>query len=382
MKGGNSTVVGRKLKLGGIIDGVGWNYFGWRHPDIPANASENIDFYVEKAIQLEQGKFDTIFLADVSHIGPGMIPHYLSMFEGISILSALSMVTDNIGLTATIATSYGDPFTVARQIASLDKISNGRAGWNAITSNPGGLANYSRTHLRKSDLYPMKKEFIEIVEGLWDSYEDDAFIRDKESGVFYNHRKMHALNYRGNYFSVDGPLNISRSRQGRPVIFQAGTSSDFMDIAAKHAEVIMAPGDNFDYLKGYTAELKRRVENQGRSPNDLLIMPSHSPIVGKTENEALEKLSEIESLMPIGHRLPSPQLMGSAENVAEKIEHWYREGVMDILLIRQDYPAGFEDFIKLVVPILQEKGIFKKEYEANTLRGNLELPYPENMYKE
>ncbi|WP_057914981.1 NtaA/DmoA family FMN-dependent monooxygenase [Peribacillus muralis] len=375
-------MIERKLKLGGIIDGVGWNYFGWRHPDIPANASENIDFYVEKAIQLENAKFDAIFLADVSHIGPGMIPHYLSMFEGISILSALSMVTHSIGLTATIATSYADPFTVARQIASLDKISNGRAGWNAITSNPGGLANYSRTHLRKSDLYPLKEEFLEIVEGLWDSYEDDAFIRDKKSGVFYDPSKMHSLNYTGNYFSVDGPLNISRSRQGRPVVFQAGTSSAFMDIAAKQAEVIMAPGDNFDYLKGFTAELKRRVENQGRSPNDLLIMPSHSPIVGKTEKDALEKLREIESLMPIGHRLPRPQLMGSAENVAEKIEHWYREGVMDILLIRQDYPAGFEDFIKLVIPILQEKGIFKKEYEANTLRGNLELPYPENMYKE
>lgn len=372
----------RKLKLGGIIDGVGWSHFGWRHPDIPANASENINYYVEKALQLENAKFDTIFLADVSHIGPGMIPHYLSMFEGVSILSALSMVTHSIGLTATIATSYADPFTVARQIASLDKISNGRAGWNAITSNPGGLANYSRTHLRKSDLYPLKEEFLEIVEGLWDSYEDDAFIRDKKSGVFYNPSKMHSLNYTGNYFSVDGPLNISRSRQGRPVISQAGTSSAFMDVAAKHAEVVMTPGDNFNYLKGYTAELKRRVENEGRSPNDLLIMPSHSPIVGKTEKEALEKLREIESLMPIGHRLPRPQLMGSAEDVAQKIEHWYREGIMDILLIRQDYPAGFEDFIKLVVPILQEKGIFKKEYEANTLRGNLELPYPENMYRE
>ena len=193
---------------------------------------------------------------------------------------------------------------------------------------------------------------------------------------------MHSLNFEGNYFSVEGPLNLSRSKQGRPVVFQAGTSSAFMDIAAKHAEVIMAPGDNFAYLKGYTAELKRRVSNQGRSPNNLLIMPSHSPIVGEMEKEALEKLREIESLMPIGHRFPMPKLMESAENVAEKIEYWYREGVMDVLLIRQDYPAGFEDFIKLVVPILQEKGIFKKEYETNTLRGNLELPYPENMYKK
>lgn len=172
----------KKLKIGAIVDGVGWNYMSWRHPDMPANASESIDYYVQKAKRLEEEKFDMIFLADVSHIGPGMIPHYLSMFEDVTILSALSMVTHSIGLTATIATSYADPFTVACQMASLDKISNGRAGWNAITSNPGGLANYSRTYLSKSDLYPMKKEFLEVVEGLWDSYEDDVFIRDKKSG--------------------------------------------------------------------------------------------------------------------------------------------------------------------------------------------------------
>ncbi|MFS0891999.1 NtaA/DmoA family FMN-dependent monooxygenase [Peribacillus frigoritolerans] len=383
LKGEKSTMRERQLKLSGNIDGVGWSHTGWRHHDMPSNASESINHYVEKAKQLENGKFDTIFLADVSHIGPGMIPHYLSMFEGISILSALSMVTKFIGLTATIATSYADPFTVARQVASLDKISNGRAGWNAITSNPGGLANYSRSHLSKSDLYPMKKEFLEIVEGLWDSYEDDAFIRDKERGVFYDPRKMHPLHYTGKYFSVDGPLNVSRSRQGRPVIFQAGTSSDFMDIAAKHAEGIMAPGDNFEYLKGYTAELKRRVKDQGRSPDDLLMMPAQNPIVGETEKEALEKWREIESFMPLGHRLPKPRFIGSAENVAEQIEHWYQEGIMDIMLIRQEYPAGFEDFIKLVVPILQDKGIVRTEYDDQpTLRGNLELPYPENMHKQ
>ncbi|WP_339303956.1 NtaA/DmoA family FMN-dependent monooxygenase [Paenibacillus sp. FSL L8-0435] len=370
----------RKLKLGGIIDGVGWNYTGWRHPHIPADASENIEYYVQKAIQLEQGKFDLIFLADVSHIGPGMIPHYLSMFEGVSILSALSMVTHSIGLTATIATSYADPFTVARQIASLDKISKGRAGWNAITSNPGGLANYSRSHLKKADLYPMKKEFLEIVEGLWDSYEDDAFIRDKERGIFYDPRKMHPLDYTGNYFSVEGPLNISRSRQGRPVVFQAGTSPEFMDIAAQHAEVIMAPGHDLEYLKASTNDLKHKVQNQGRSPYDLLMMPSHNPIVGRTEQEALEKLREFESWMPKGYRMPKPGLIGSAEQVAEQIEHWYREGIMDILLIRQDHPAGFKDFIQLVVPILQDRGIFRKEYEDDTLRGNLGLPYPENKY--
>ncbi|MCF7754447.1 NtaA/DmoA family FMN-dependent monooxygenase [Paenibacillus xylanexedens] len=369
----------RQLKIGGTIDGVGWNYIGWRHPDMPANASESIEYYVQKAKRLEEGKFDTIFLTDVSHIGPNMIPHYLSMFEGVTILSALSMVTHSIGLTATIATSYADPFTVARQMASLDKISNGRAGWNAITSNPGGLANYSRTHLSKADLYPMKKEFLEIVEGLWDSYEDDAFIRDKQSGIFFNPKKMHALNFKGDYFSVDGPLNISRSRQGRPVIFQAGSSSDFMNIAAKHADGVFLPSDDLEDAKAFSNEVKRRVALEGRSPDDFIITLSHNPIVGRTETEAEEKFQELESLMP-GYRIPKPKFFGSAEKVADQIQQWYEAGAMDLLKIRQEHPSGFDDFIKFVIPILQEKGIFRTEYESNTLRGNLGLPYPENRY--
>jgi len=369
----------RQLKLGAIIDGVGWNYMGWRHPDMPSDASENIDFYVQKAKRAEEAKFDMVFLADVSHIGPRMIPHYLSMFEGVSILSALSMVTHSIGLTATIATSYADPFTVARQMASLDKISNGRAGWNAVTSNPGGLANYSRTHLSKSDLYPMKKEFLEIVEGLWDSYEDDALIRDKKSGVFLDPQKMHALNFRGNYFSVDGPLNISRSKQGRPVIFQAGTSPELMELASIHAEGLFISGDSLEYAKQFSRELKKRVTLQGRSSEDILIMPSQNPIVGRTEAEAEEKFQELQALMP-NYGIPKPEFFGSAEKVADQIQHWYEVGAMDILLVRQEHPSGIDDFIDLVVPILQEKGIFRKEYESNTLRGNLGLPHPENRY--
>ncbi|MEY8741207.1 NtaA/DmoA family FMN-dependent monooxygenase [Bacillales bacterium AN1005] len=369
----------KQLKLGGTIDGVGFNYMGWRHPKMPSNASESIEYYVQKAKRLEEGKFDTIFLADVSHIGPGMIPHYLSMFEGVSILSALSMVTQSIGLIATIATSYADPFTVARQMASLDKISNGRAGWNAITSNPGGLANYSRTHLSKADLYPMKKEFLEIVKGLWDSYEDDAFIRDKERGIFLNPNKMHPLNYRGNYFSVDGPLNISRSQQGRPVILEAGTSSDFMNLVSKHADGAFLRADNVEDAKAWSQELKQRVELEGRSFDDFLITISQSPIVGKTEKEAEEKFQELQALMPI-YRIPKPTFFGSAEKVANQIEQWYEAGALDLLLISQEHPSGFDDFIDLVVPILQDKGIFRTEYESNTLRGNLGLPYPPNRY--
>lgn len=348
---------------------------------MPADASENIDYYVEKAKRLEAAKFDTIFLADVSHIGRGMIPHYLSMFEGMTILSALSMVTNTIGLTATVATSYADPFTVARQMVSLDKISNGRAGWNAVTSNPGGLKNYSRTHLEKSELYPLKKEFLEVVKGLWDSYEDDAFIRDKEKGIFYNPNKMHTLNYRGQYFSVDGPLNISRSKQGRPVVFEAGTSPEFMEIASKHADGVFIGQDNLNDAKLFSSELRRRVELAGRNPEDFIIMPSHNPIVGRTDAEAEEKFQELQSLMP-AYRIPKPAFFGSADKVADQIEQWYEAGAMDLLLIRQEHPSGIDDFIDLVVPILQEKGIFRTKYESDTLRGNLELPYPENRDAE
>lgn len=371
----------KQLKIGGIIDGVGWNYMGWRHPDMPANASENIEYYIEKAKQAEKGKYDMLFLADVSHIGPGNIPHYLSMFEGVTILSALAMVTKKVGLAATIATSYADPFTVARQMASLDKISQGRAAWNAITSNPGGLANYSRTHLSKGDLYPMNEEFLEIVEGLWDSYEDDAFIRDKESGVFFDPKKMHPIHYRGKYFTVDGPLNISRSKQGRPVIFQAGTSDTFMNIAAKHAEGSLVNGDNFEYAAAFGQELKRRVLLQGRSPEDFLIMPTQAPMVGRTMHEAEIMFQELEMLMP-GYRIPKPLFFGTPEKVADEIERWYDGGAMDLMLLRQEHPAGFENFNELVIPILQQRGIFRSEYEADTLRGNLELPYIPNRYAE
>jgi FMN-dependent oxidoreductase (nitrilotriacetate monooxygenase family) len=369
----------KQLKIGSVTEGIGYNYMGWRHPDMPANASENIDYYVKQAKLAEKGKFDALVLFDVSHVGPGNIPHYLSMFEGVSIMSALSMVTTHIGLSATIATSYADPFTVARQIASLDKISNGRAAWNAITSNPGGLANYSRTHLSKADLYPMQKEFIEIVEGLWDSYEDNAFIRDKARGIFFDPQKMHPLNYRGKYFSVDGPLNISPSIQGRPVIFQAGTSSDLMNIAAKHADGSLTLGDDLESAKIFSKEIKRRVVLEGRLPEDYLIMPMQTPLVGRTEKEAEEKFQELQSLMPL-YRIPKPLFFGSAEKVADQIQEWYEAGAMDMLLVRQEYPSGLEDFIDLVVPILQDRGIFRTEYESNTLRGNLELPYPENRY--
>jgi FMN-dependent oxidoreductase (nitrilotriacetate monooxygenase family) len=365
----------KKLKLAANIDGPGWNFVGWQHPDMPADASENIDFYIQQAKLAEAAKFDTLFLVDVSHVGPGNIPHYLSMFEGVSIMSALSMHTKNIGLSVTISTSYADPYSAARQILSLDKISKGRASLNAITSNPGGMVNFSRGHLGKADQYPMNKEFMEIVLGLWDSYEDDAFIRDKENGIFLAPQKMHRVNYRGKYFQVDGPLNLSRSVQGRPVLYTAGMSQKFIDHATSYTDGVFTHGNTVEEAVAIADELRRQLVLKGRRPEDFIVSISQNPIVGRTELEAQEKYMELLGLIPY-NSLPRPLFFGSAEKVADQVQQWYERGAMDMLILRQDHPHGLRDFIDLVVPILQERGIFRTEYESDTLRGNLELPKP------
>jgi len=372
----------RQLKIGFIMDGVGLGYTSWRHPNVPSDAGENFDYQVMQAKMAESGKFDMLFLTDVSHIGPENMPQHLSTFEGVSLLSALSTVTKHIGLGATIATSFADPFTVARQMASLDKISKGRAAWNAVTSFNGSMANnFSRSHITKPDLYPMQKEFLEIVEGLWDSYEDDAFIRDKQSGIFLNPSKMHPINYSGDYFSVAGPLPITRSPQGRPVIIQVGTSEAFLNVAAHHAEAVMM-GDaiQLENAKRFVHVLKEKVTAAGRSPHNVLATRLVHSIVGETEADARRKVDELESLLPPYYGIPDNPFNGSAEQVAEEIEKWYNAGAMDLMLLRQTHPEVLQDFIKYVVPILQEKGIFRTEYESDTLRGNLGLPYPQNRY--
>lgn len=365
----------KKLKLAATIDGVGWNYVGWQHPDMPSDASENIDFYIQQAKLAESGKFDTFFLIDVSHIGPGNIPHYLSMFEGITIMSAISMVTKNIGLSATVSTSYADPYSVARQILSLDKISKGRASLNAITSNPGGMVNFSRGHLGREDQYPMQKEFMEILLGLWDTYEDDAFVRDKESALYLNPTKMHTVNYRGKYFSVDGPLNISRSVQGRPVLYTAGTSTNFIENATSYTDGAFIFGNSLQETLAIANRLKSRLIEKERRPEDFILATQQNPIVGRTEQEALDKYLELMKLIP-NNSIPPPLFFGSAEKVADQIQEWHAAGAMDMLILRQEHPYGLRDFIDLVVPILQERGIFRTEYESDTLRGNLGLPKP------
>lgn len=365
----------KKLKLAAGIDGTGWNYTTWRHPDMPADAGENIDFYIQQAQLVEDAKFETLFLFDVSHVGPGNIPHHLSMFEGVSVMSAIAMKTERLGLSFTASSSYTDPYNIARQVLSLDKISKGRASLNAITSNPGGMVNFSRGHLGKADQYPMHKEFLEILLGLWDTYEDDAFIREKESGLFLNPRKMHPINYKGKYFSVDGPLNLSRSVQGRPVLYTAGGSPTFINIAATYTDGAFIVGSTMEEAL-YTANaLREKLVEKGRSPEDYVVAVSQNPIVGRTKTEAEQKYMELASLAPY-QRIPVPLFFGAAEKIADEIQKWHEVGAMDMLVIRQDHPYGLQDFTKLVVPILQDRGLFRTEYESDILRDNLELPIP------
>jgi FMN-dependent oxidoreductase (nitrilotriacetate monooxygenase family) len=365
----------KTLKLAAVIDGPGWNFSSWRHPDMPADAGENIDFFIQQAQLVEQAKFETLFLYDVSHVGPGNIPYYLSMFEGGTLMSALAMKTERIGLSLTASTSYTDPYNLARQVLSLDKISKGRASLNAITSNPGGMVNFSRGHLGKADQYPMHQEFLEILLGLWDTYEDDAFPRNKENGVFLNPRKMHPINYRGKYFSVDGPLNLSRSVQGRPVLYMAGSSPTFVDLATSYTDGVFMAGSSFEETVVLANALTAKLVEKGRQPEDFVRSVSQNPIVGRTDAEAYAKYEAIRSLGPYSHR-PIPLFMGSAERIANEIQKWYEAGAIDMLMIQQDHPYGIQDFIELVVPLLQERGLFHTEYEAQTLRGNLDLPIP------
>jgi alkanesulfonate monooxygenase SsuD/methylene tetrahydromethanopterin reductase-like flavin-dependent oxidoreductase (luciferase family) len=210
---------------------------------------------------------------------------------------------------------------------------------------------------------------------LWDTYEDDAFIRDKESGVFLDPRKMHRVDYRGKYFQVEGPLNLSRSVQGRPVLYTAGTSQTFMDHATSYTDGVFTHGNTLEETVAIAQELRRRLIEKGRRPEDFIVSVSQNPIVGRTDQEALEKYLELLRLIP-KNSLPRPLFFGSAEKVADQVQQWYEQGAIDMLILRQDHPHGLRDFIELVVPILQERGIFRTEYESDTLRGHLELPKP------
>lgn len=431
----------KQLKFGALIHGVGGNISAWRHPEVPADASVNFKFYTEQAQTAEAGKFDLVFIADGLYINEKSIPHFLNRFEPITILSALAAVTSKIGLVGTLSSSYSEPFTVARQFGSLDHISGGRAGWNVVTSPlEGSASNFSKTdHPTHDERYKIAEEYLEVTRGLWDSWEDDAFVRDKESGVFFDPSKLHRLDHKGEYFSVQGPLNIARSKQGHPVIFQAGSSESGKKLAGKAADAVFTGHDNIEDAKAFYKDVKDRTVAEGRSVDDIVILPGIGPIIGRTEEEAERKYQELAELVTIENALnylgrffehhdfsqypldeqfpelgdlgqnsfrsgtdkikkvakeknftlrqvalqsatPRPQFIGTPEKIADLIEEWHEEGAADGFIIHSSIPSGLNDFVELVVPILQERGIYRTDYESDTLRGNLGLQIPANRY--
>ena len=432
----------RKLRLGTFLGGTGGNMASWRHPHAVADATINLDYFKILTRRAEAAKFDFAFFGDGLYISEKSHPNFLNRFEPLTLLAALAMVTTHIGLAATLSTTYSDPYTVARQFASIDHLSNGRAGWNIVTSPLEGSAlNYSKPAHPEHDLrYRMADEFLDVTKGLWDSWEDDAFIRNKATGVFFDAAKMHRLNHQGEFFSVQGPLNIARSKQGRPVLIQAGSSEAGKTFAARHADAIFTSQGTVAEAVQFYNDVKRRAAQYGRHPEEIVILPGCSPIVGQTPAEAEQKYQEIASLVDIGDALhylgryfndldftqfeldaPFPDLgdfgrngwesttdrlkylarqehltlrqlalrtttpkstfMGTPTHIADTMQAWLEAGAADGFMISGAVlPDGLLDFIDHVLPILQQRGLFRTEYEADTLRGNLGLPKPQNRY--
>jgi len=432
----------KKIKFGVMLNGAGGHMNAWKDPSVPSDASVNLQHYQSITRQAEEAGFSFVFVADGLFINEKSIPHFLNRFEPITILSALSVVTSKIGLVGTLSTSYSEPFTVARQFASLDKISGGRAGWNVVTSPLEGSAkNFNKgKHPNHALRYEIAAEYLQVVKGLWDSWEDDAFVRNRETGQFFDGDKLHTLNHEGQFFSVAGPLNIDRSNQGQTVIFQAGASDVGKDFAAKEAEAIFTHAGTLEQAQAYYEDVKNRAEMNGRNRDEVLIFPALSPIVGATLEEAEEKYKAIQNLVTIEEALnylgryfdhfdfskylldePFPDIgdigensfqsttneikrkarennltlrevamqetarkssfYGTYEQVAEQLITWVEEGAADGFILGQHVLGrDFGDFVEHVLPILEKRGYYSRDYESDTLRGNLGLPFKENKY--
>jgi alkanesulfonate monooxygenase len=399
----------------------------------------------------ERGKFDLIFLADGNGVREMDRPSLFAacspsdrpaVFEPVTLLSAIAMVTKHVGLVATATTTYEEPYTLARKFASLDHLSNGRAGWNLVTtSNAEDALNFGRTeHVARDVRYERAKEFADVVKGLWDSWAADAFPQDKATGQYLDPNKVHVLNHKGNHFSVRGPLNVARAPQGYPVIFSAGQSDPGKELIASTADCLFASGNSKEGTLKLSVDIRARMAKYGRAPDSLKILPGLAVYIGRTEAEARQLYRELTELIPpalgvdylskqlemdlTGYPLDGPvpeikaeviggtssrytitnlaktenltirqtyqRVLGSASGgmvigdpgqVADYMEDWYTSKACDGFIIGGGImPRGLSDFVDLVVPELQRRGIFRKEYEGKTMRENLGLPIPSNPY--
>ncbi|MFI5959419.1 LLM class flavin-dependent oxidoreductase [Cryptosporangium sp. NPDC051539] len=432
----------RTLKLGAILLGVGGpgQHNTWLNSDVAADASVDVRWYIARAQEAEAAKFDLVFIVDSQFITPDSPNHYLSRLEPLTLLSAIAVHTTHIGLVGTATTSYNEPFNLARRLYSLDHISGGRAGWNVVTSGDAGTAgNYSRDeHYDYPTRYGRALEHVRVSQGLWDSYEEDAFPRDKERGVFFDRTKQHTLDHQGEYFRVAGPLNLERSPQGQPVIFQAGDSEDGRDLGAAVADAIFTHAATLEQARAFRTELRERAAAKGRDPENVLIVPGIFPIIADTDEQARAKETAIlgaksfdKALAELGRPFgwhdfrqydldaPFPDVelgssfrtqaenisrharengltlrqvvehqvdagrspfVGSPRTVADEIQRWFEGGGFDGVSVSVNSPSEFARFTEQVVPILRARGVVRSEYEADTLRGNLGLPLPRNRH--
>ncbi|GBD46810.1 LLM class flavin-dependent oxidoreductase [Methylopila sp. Yamaguchi] len=436
-----------QLKLGAFYHEGGHHIAAWRHPE--AELGDRLENYVSFARKAEAAKFDAVFLADAPTVrlrdGEASASHAHSgvrTFEPLTLLSALAGVTSRIGFVATASTSFNEPYNIARQFNSLDHLSGGRAGWNLVTTGDQDAAfNYGHAaHIPHHLRYERAGEFADVVTGLWDSWADDAFPRDRAAGRYFDTDKLHVLNHEGSHFRVRGPLNTPRSPQGRPVLVQAGSSEPGKELAARTAEVIFTAQQTLGEAVAFYADVKGRLTRYGRSPDDLKILPGVSPVVARTESEAREKFEYLQSLItpkvgvdllsqhiggfdlsgyPVDGPLPDLpetngpksrqalvtelarrenlsirelylrisgarghwQVVGSAEQVVDLLEERFvNHGADGFNIMAPLLPGGLDDFIELVVPELRRRGLFRDDYEGTTLREHLGLQRPADAF--
>lgn len=431
-----------QIRLGAFHYISGHHIAAWRHPE--ASRDDRLEDFVNFARIAEAAKFDAIFLADSVDVrllhpdGAARKAHTgVTPFEPLTLLSALAAVTSHIGLIGTASTTFSDPYNLARQFASLDHISNGRAGWNLVTSNdPEAALNFGHSApVPHAQRYQRAEDFADVARGLWDSFEDDAFARDRDSGVYFHLDKLHELNHAGAHFRVKGPLNVPRSPQGRPVVVQAGSSEPGKELAARTAEVIFTAQQTLAEAQAFYADVKGRLARYGREADDLKIMPGVFPVVGRTRDEAQAKFDQLQSLLQpeVGFELlrvqlgvdlrghdpdgPLPelpatmasqsrqalvaelarrenltirqlyeriagarghwQLVGTGADIADQLEERFvNYGADGFNLMSPVLPGGLIDFVELVLPELRRRGLFRTEYEGRTLRDNLGLKRP------
>lgn len=442
----------RQMSLAVHFHPTGHHVAAWRHPRAQIDAGSNAAHYLQLAQTAERGKFDLIFLADSLAIRPGDLrangrwPQYMAYFEPLTLLAAMSAVTSRVGLVATASTSYTEPFNLARYFGSLDHLSGGRAGWNVVTTgNAASSRNFGREdHYAHEERYGRAGEFVDVVRALWDSWDDDAFVMDRESGRYFIPEKMHWLRHRGENFSVEGPLHMRRPPQGHPVLFQAGTSETGRETAARIADVVFVQQQSAETCREIRRNIRARMPKYGRSPDELRLMPGMAVIVGRTDEEAQEQLAWLQSrihpdvgnailsaelaytklpeldpdkpfpisLIPGGELASrttvrnlraiveqenptvrelwqrfssargSHQLVGTPRRIADTLQDWLETEAADGFIIQPAVlPGGLDDFVGMVVPELQRRGIYRQDYQGPTLRDHLGLSRPRSRHQ-